>query len=95
MPLILSSPAYLWDGYHQLLGTLELWESEVIFKLSDFKYSHLNLHIAMKNISKVEEFLIFDLAKNGLRIQNKDGKYDLFVLEESEYFKKMLINQLK
>lgn len=92
---ILSVSANIWDGSRQLSGNLELWEKQVIFKFADFKFSHLNLYIPLKDIENAEEFLVFNLAKNGLRIENKDGKYDMFVLEEGAVFKKALHEQLK
>lgn len=91
---ILSAPAALWNGIRQLPGTLELWETEVVFRLNDFKDSHLNLSIALLEIEKVEEFLVYDLARNGLRIQNKDGNFDLFVLDEAPRFKRLLEEHL-
>jgi len=84
------SPAALWDGIYQLSGILELWEHAVIFRLDDFKKSHLNLTISHAEIASVEEFLVYDLARNGLRIQNKDSKFDLFVLEDAPRFKRLL-----
>ena len=92
---ILSCSAAIWDGSRQLSGKLELWEKEVVFKLADFKFSHLNLYIPLKDIEKAEEYLVFNLAKNGLRIENKDGKYDMFVLDEGTAFKQALHNQLR
>lgn len=91
---IFTTPAYLWDSVKQLTGTLELWKKVVIFRLNDFKGSHLDLRIPLESIEKVEEFLVFDLAKNGLRIQDSAGKYDLFVLEEVSQFKIHLNNEL-
>jgi len=93
--LIYSVPASLWDTFIQLSGILEIWEKELVFRLLDFKDSHLNLCIPFESIEQVKEYLVFDLAKNGLRIQNKDGKFDLFVLEEVSVFKKVLSTQIK
>ncbi|MGK0175307.1 MAG: hypothetical protein ACI9AT_001694 [Ulvibacter sp.] len=92
---IFSTPASLWDGKHQLSGILELWETNVIFRLTDFQDSHLHLCIPLNTIEKIEEFLIFDLAKNGLRIQDKNEKYDLFVLDEGSDLKKMILAKIK
>lgn len=87
---ILSTPAYLWDNSIQLGGTLELWESEIRFQTSELKGSPLNLYIPLEIIETIEEFLIFDIAKNGLRIQNIEGKNDLFVLDQPKVFKDAL-----
>ena len=91
---IFKVSASLWDGNRQLAGTLELWETEVLFRFSDFNNSHLNLTIPLPTIEKVEEYLVYDLTRNGLLIQNKNGKFDLFVLEEVRMFKKALQEQI-
>lgn len=93
--LILSVPAMLWDGSRQLSGALELWETRVFFRLDGFKNSHLQLSIPLAELDFAEEYLVFDLAKNGLRIQSKDGRFDLFVLEEGKRFKKAVLAQLR
>ncbi len=92
---ILSVPALLWDGSKQLSGILELWKTLVYFRLDDFKNSHLQLRIPLTELDFVEEYMVFDLAKNGLRIQSKDGRYDLFVLEEGPRFKKAVLTQMR
>lgn len=92
---ILSVPALLWDGSQQLSGILELWSEAVFFRLSGFKNSHLHLHIPIPEIERVEEYLVFNLAKNGLRIESKNGQVDLFVLDEGPQFKKALLAQMR
>lgn len=91
---ILSTPASLWDGTRQLPGTLEIWEGEVVFRQQAFLGSHLNLVISLSEIEKVEEYLVFDLARNGLQIWSKSGQADLFVLDEARLFKKKLLEQV-
>ncbi len=91
---IYKTPAVLWDKTQQLHGSLELWETEIFFRLNEFKESHLNLSIPLTAIEKVEEYLVFDLAKNGLRIQDKHGKYDLFVLDDVRKFKHILLHEI-
>ncbi len=92
--LIYSVQATLWDGKRQLVGFLELREIEILFQLMDFKESHLNLRIPLILISKVEEYLVFDIAKNGLRIIDIEGKNDLFVIDDVLKFKKLLVKAL-
>jgi hypothetical protein len=91
---ILSVPATIWDGSRQFSGVLELWQKAVCFRLIGFKNSHLELNIPITEIERVEEFLVFDLAKNGLRIQSKNGRSDLFVLDEGALFKNALLAQM-
>ena len=92
---LFSSPAILMDVKNQLSGKLELWETKITFQLDDFKSSHLNLSIPINSIENVEEFLIFNIARNGLRIQNRNGRFDLFVLKESDVLKKMILGKIE
>lgn len=89
-PPLHAHPAHLWDGDRQLPGTLELWEKQLVFRLTNFKDSHLNLTIQLDDVEAIEEFLIYNIARNGLRVISKDGKTDSFVLHESSFFKKLL-----
>ncbi|TAK37401.1 MAG: hypothetical protein EPO28_12020 [Saprospiraceae bacterium] len=91
---IFTTPASLWDGIRQLPGTLELWGQEVVFRFANFKDSHLDLVIPISEIEIAEEYLVFDLARNGLRIESKGGRYDLFVLEDVPRFKHALAKEL-
>ena len=87
---ILNSHAYLWYGTKQLSGTLELWPTQLVFHFDDFKKTQLTLNIALANIEFAKLFLIFNIAKNGLKVKTKDGKIDLFVLEDCERFCRIL-----
>lgn len=91
---IYATAASLWDGVSQLSGILELWEAEVIFRFIDFKDSHLELIISLKAVERIEEYLVFDLAENGLWIEGKGGKSDLFVLKNVKLFKDQLLTAL-
>ncbi|PSR14231.1 MAG: hypothetical protein DA408_09690 [Bacteroidetes bacterium] len=91
---LLTAPAALWDGTHQLAGQLELWDTVLVFRLSDFKFSNLNLTIPLAEIVEVEEYLVFDLARNGLRILTKNNRYDLFVLDDSRVFKLAILSSI-
>lgn len=90
-----SSPAHLWDGANRLPGALELWEMEIVFRPEYFASGHLNLVIPLAEIEKVEEFLVFDVARNGLRISSHGGRSDLFVMEEGQSFKHAVNRQLR
>lgn len=93
-PPLFSTPASLWDGATQLPGSLELWETEAVFRPAGFTSGYLSLRIPLAEIEKVEEYLVFNLARNGLRIQSREGKYDLFVLEDIQSFKARLLEKL-
>lgn len=89
------APAFLWDGHRQLPGQLELREDRVIFLFDDFRGSHLTLAIPVGEIALVEEFLLFDIARHGLRIEGRTGKVDCFVLDEPGVFKEKIREQLR
>jgi len=52
------------------------------------------LQIPLNEIKEVEEFLIYELARGGLRIVNINGHFDLFVLENAAIFKKRLLTEI-
>jgi hypothetical protein len=87
------SKASLWDGNRQLPGTLSLTPKNLIFQFDDFQKSHLNLVIPLEDIETAEHFLVFELARNGLKISTEKG-YDLFVLENAMDFRKVLMKAI-
>ena len=70
----LQASAYFWDGTNKLPGTLELWPTELVFQFTDFQQSHLDLRIPLEEIELVEIFMVFNLAKNGLKIISQREK---------------------
>jgi hypothetical protein len=90
-----SSPAHLWDGANRLPGALELWEREIVFRPEYFASGHLLLVIPLAEIERVEEFLVFDVARNGLRISSFGGRSDLFVMDQGQSFKHAVYKQLQ
>jgi hypothetical protein len=86
--------AWLWNGRQQIPGRLRLLEKKLRFELTSFPSSHLQLEILYEGITGAEEFLVFDLARNGLRIQSMDGRSDLFVLDDILVFKEALQDRL-
>ena len=89
----LKSKAILWDGKKQLPGTLSLAPENLIFEFDDFQKSHLSLVIPVMDIETAEDYLVFGIAKNGLKITTKKG-YDLFVLKCSREFRKALVTSI-
>ena len=90
---IYTTSAIFWDGSIQLIGNIELWESQVTFSFEDFKHSHLNLAIPFSAIQKVKIFRIFNIAKNGLKVISKDGRVDMFIIEDCQAFYQRLIKK--
>lgn len=90
-----SFKAWLWNGRQQITGRLLLLEDRLCFELAEFSQSHLQWEILYDHITSVEEFLLFGLARNGLRIESRDGQEDLFVVEEPLLFRQALEERLK
>lgn len=89
-----KTPAFLYDGNKQLAGELSVTEEGIRFYFSDFNKSHLNLHIALSDIERLEIFQLYNLTTNGLKIISNNGREDLFILREPLVIKKS-IEQLK
>ena len=87
--IILKSRASLWDGKRRLPGNLSLTSQRLVFQFDDFQKSHLSLSIPLVEIESAEHFLLFDFARNGLKITSKSG-VDLFVLDDPLKFRKTL-----
>ncbi len=90
----LQFTAFLWDGIQRLEGALIIGEAFLEFKSKNFQNSHLKLLIRLDQINKVEEFRIFEVSRNGVRLHSRDGKIDSFVLDESIQFRKLLQKKL-
>lgn len=90
-----SCLAHLWDGANRLPGYLQLWDTEIVFLPEYFANSHLTLTIPLAEIERLEEFLIFDLGRNGLRISSRGGRSDLFVMDQGQSFKHAVYKQLQ
>ncbi len=88
-------PAIFWDGNKQLFGKIQLIEFSVKFIFEDFKNSNLNLTIPYDEIESVKIILIFEIAKNGLRIKSKSKKINTFVLENCNEFYTALQETIK
>ncbi len=88
--ILLQSLASLYNGKQQLPGTLILTDEHLLFTFDDFSQSHLNLQIPINEIEQVEEFLIFNISRHGLKITSKDGHLDLFVLNDPAVFRKAI-----
>lgn len=92
---ILNSHGYLWDGTKQLSGNLKLCPSQLVFEFDDFHQTHMNLMIELSEIEFVKVFLIYNIALHGLKIKSKDGKIDLFVLEDCSKFCQILLAEIE
>jgi len=73
--------SYLWDGYKQLSGQLQINQKELTFVFDYFQKSSMSLHIPLTKIDKVELFRIYNIADKGLRVRTKSGEVNQFILE--------------
>lgn len=87
----LKVPVHLWDQEKTIQGTLILRPDMLVFELVDFGQSHLDMKIPLRDIIRVESFLIFGHARKGLKITSKDERVDLFVLDDPLSFRKQLL----
>ncbi len=92
---ILQSLAIFWDGTKQLSGTLELWDTELVFHFEDFKHSNLNLCIKLEDIEYAKVFLLFNIARKGLKVSSKNDRIDMFILDDSKKFCEALLLQMR
>ena len=83
--------AFLWDGVKRLEGKIQVFEKHLDFEFKNFSSSHIKLQIPFEGIEKIENFKVFGIAKNGIKIFSKGGKEDCFVLNQSDRFKSLLI----
>lgn len=74
--------AILWDGYKQLHGYLEFGDNELIFRLEDFSETSLHLTIPYAEILKVSSYKVYGISSRGVEITSKDGKRNVFVVED-------------
>ena len=86
--------AILWDGHKQLHGYLEFGETGLIFRLKDF--SETSLHLVMKyvDIASVGKYKLYNLSNEGIEIISKDGKRNVFVVEEVAHAKKDIMAKM-
>ena len=91
---ILEYQAWLWNGRQQISGRLILLEHKLSFEITSFQKSNLQLEIFYRDIIQIREFLLFDLARYGLRINTINGRSDLFVLDDPASLKRALQDRL-
>lgn len=85
-----SVEAILWVGDYRIPGVFSVREDVVEFFSETCKKSHVTLCIPKLTISQVEAFEVFRFGRNGLKIKSKDGREDLFVLEDPIGLKQLL-----
>ena len=74
--------AILWDGRKQIKGELILSEKLIRFKMKDFSDTDLDFILPYNRIDKVNYHKIFGLDAKGVEIVSKEGKKNVFVLDD-------------
>jgi hypothetical protein len=80
--------AILWDGHKQLHGFLEFTDMELIFRLKDFSETNLHLLLKFEDISKIRKHKLYNLSHEAIEICSKEGKRNVFVVEDVDKLKK-------
>jgi len=92
---LMEEEAWIWNDYQRLPGSLQLWPDRIQFIFQDFPRSHLKLEIFLGEIEEVDSFLVFNLSRLGLIIQNHDDRVDQFILDNAESFRKALLKRME
>lgn len=79
--------AILWDGNKQLHGFLEFTDMELIFRLKDFSETNLHLLLKFEDISKIRKHKLYNLSHEAIEIYSKEGKRNVFVVEDVDKLK--------
>ena len=85
----------MWDGNKQIKGELELNECSLNFVFHDFSETNLQMNIDLCDIKTIKVVKIFDLAPNGLEIESRGHRRNVFVVEDVEGLKRQIIKILK
>jgi hypothetical protein len=86
--------AILWDGNKQLHGFIEFTDMELIFRLKDFSETNLHLLLKFEDISKIRKHKLYNLSHEGIEIYSKEGKRNVFVVEDVDKLRLELILNL-
>lgn len=78
--------AVLWDGIKQLSGNLAFGQITLDFIFDDFTKTNLRFNIDYTNIEKIEFVRIYGIAEGGVAIFSKDGRKDVFVVDDTKKF---------
>ncbi len=76
--------AILWDGFKKINGFLEIENSNLIFRFVDFNNSSLTLQISINEIETLKHYRLFSQEINGVELISKDGKRNVFVVENAQ-----------
>jgi hypothetical protein len=87
----MQSKAFLFDPNAQKLsGTLFLTKDCLTFVLDDFPKSSLQWILQLADIQEVIFYKIYNIANAGIHIFSKNGKEDVFILENAEQWMKLI-----
>lgn len=93
-PLFIIEPTFLWAEGERLIGKIYIFKHYLEYVPDHFQNSHLTCTIYFSDIIRIQEFLLFDIARNGLSIHSKDDRIDQFILDEPAEVK-AIINGLR
>lgn len=79
--------AILWDGNKQLKGEITFKEDHLDFSLKDFTLTNLNFRVGYDDIVEVNHHKVYNIVKGGIEIVCKDGRKNVFVVEDPTLLK--------
>ena len=74
--------AVLWNGKKQIQGSIKIDELLISFVFSDFNDTNLKLEIPLEEVEQVFYHKLYEITNEGLEIQSKGGKRNVFVIED-------------
>ncbi len=86
--------AILWDGHKQLKGTIKFNQDTLAFIMDDFELTNLNFQIEYKEIDHVSHFRLYDITNEGIEIICKDGKQNIFIVDDRNAFRKIISEKI-
>jgi hypothetical protein len=86
--------AILWDGNKQIHGFLILESEHLVFRLNDFAETSLHLIIPYDEIESVVKYKLYGFVNKAIRINSKEGKRNVFVVQDVEELKGKLSERL-
>jgi len=82
--------AILWDGHKQIKGELILEKKRIKFRLADFSETDLDFDLAYQEIKQLSYHSLYELSTNGLRIESKNKKSNIFIVERPQELKEAI-----
>ena len=74
----------MWDGNKKLFGELILGQESLMYVMSDFSMTDLNLDIPYQVISEIDYHKLYDLSAEGVIIKTELGHDNIFIVSDPQ-----------